>query len=369
VPDGRWLNLFNVRYVITDKLLDAWLDDVFYDLQFGASLMGRETSSVAHVPHFEATAVGVVSHLRGAAQLRDDTNVGIVEVGFSDGVTRTFELLAGRHTAEGLYGAAVTHSQASVGGHFWPGEPDGNDYVARLRWREPSAPVSVAVRATLPEGELVVRGLSLIDERTGGFQSLVISDRGRFRLAHSGDVKIYENLDVLPRAFVVEEVIGAVDDDDALGTMLSPEFAPAEQLVLHDPGSARPSGPGSAGTPGPEPSSASVHIAHDAPERVEVELTADAPGHLVLADAWYPGWVATVDGERVPVRRANLLFRAVPVDAGSRRVVFTFRPKSLRIGALVSLAGLVSLIVVVAYVVLSKAGRDAIMDDAGHQVY
>jgi hypothetical protein len=369
VPDGRWLNLFNVRYVITDKLLDAWLDDVFYDLQFGAWLATGEMASVAHVPYFEATAVGVVSHLQGAAQLRDDTSVGIVEVGFGDGVTRTFELLAGTHTAEGLYGKSVTHRQASVGGHFWPGEPDGNDYVTRLQWREPSAPISVRVRATLPEGELVVRGVSLIDERTGGFQSLVISGRGRFRLAHSGDVKIYENLDVLPRAFIVQGVIGAIDDDEAVGTMLSEEFDPAEMLVLHDSDGTRPSGSGSEVTanPGPPPS-ASVHIAHDAPERVEVELTAEAPGYLVLADAWYPGWEATVDGEDVPVRRANLVFRAVPVDAGSQRIVFTFRPTSLRHGALASLAGLVGLILVAAYIVLSKAGRDAIMDDAWDQV-
>ena len=27
IPDGRWLSLFNVRHVITDKLGDAWIDD------------------------------------------------------------------------------------------------------------------------------------------------------------------------------------------------------------------------------------------------------------------------------------------------------------------------------------------------------
>ena len=62
--------------------------------------------------------------------------------------------------------------------------------------------VAVAVRAALPEGELIVRGLSLIDERTSSFQALVLSDQGRFRLVHSGDVKIYENLDTLGRAFL-----------------------------------------------------------------------------------------------------------------------------------------------------------------------
>ncbi|MCK4450457.1 MAG: hypothetical protein KAX26_07685, partial [Anaerolineae bacterium] len=99
IPDGRWLSLFNVGHVITDKLHDAWLDDVFYDLQFGAQLARGEVAVVAHVQRFEATALGLVSYLRGGAALPDGTVVGLVEVGFGEGLTRTFELRAGQHTA------------------------------------------------------------------------------------------------------------------------------------------------------------------------------------------------------------------------------------------------------------------------------
>jgi len=356
IPAGRWLSLFNVRHVITDKLHDAWLDDVFYDLQFGAQLAGGEAAAVAHVGQFEATALGLVSYLRGGAALSDGTAVGVVEVGFGEGPTHTptsavvFELRAGEHTAEGLYCPDVAHAQAPIGGHLWPGQPEGNDYVTRLRWQEPAAPATVVVRATLPEGELVVRGVSLIDERTGGFQALVLSDRGRFRLAHSGDVKIYENLDVLERAFLVHKAVVVTDDEDALALMRDETFDPAAEVILGAEPWRRfqPS-------QGCEP----AQVTHYAPERVEIEVTAGAPGYLVLTDAWYPGWEATVDGERVPVYRADLLFRAVALDAGNHRIVFTFRPMSLRVGAGVSLAGLVVLTVVT--LTLSKARRGAIM--------
>jgi hypothetical protein len=50
---------------------------------------------VAYVPPFEATALGLVSYLDGAAALGDGTVVGQVVVGFADGVTRTFTLRAG----------------------------------------------------------------------------------------------------------------------------------------------------------------------------------------------------------------------------------------------------------------------------------
>lgn len=335
VPDGRWLGLFDVRYVITDKVFDAWIDDIFYDLQFGATLAAGEEAEVADVPPFEATALGLVSYLDGAAALGDGTVVGEVIVGFADGITQTFPLRAGVETAEGLYGEGVAHGQADVGGHFWPGQPAGNDYAARLRWEGAAAPQSVRVRATLPAGRLVVRGLSLVDERSGAFQSLVISDRGRFRLVHSGDVKVYEYLDVLPRAFVVHRVWAAPDAAAALARMQAADFDPAAEVVIE--GEARDvASPQSAET---------VRVVSYAAERVEIEAELDAPGYLVLSDAFYPGWQAWVDGEAAAIEAADLLFRAVHLEAGTHQVVFTFASPLLRLGGWVSLVAGVFLLV------------------------
>ena len=55
------------------------------------------------------------------------------------------------------------------------------------------------------------------------------------------------------------------------------------------------------------------------------------PPTLVLADAWYPGWTATVNGEATPVYRANIMFRAVAVPAGENLVVFQFDPQLWRV--------------------------------------
>ena len=191
-----------------------------------------------------------------------------------------------------------------------------------------------------------MRGVSLIDERTGGFQSLVLSDQGNFYLAHSGDVKIYENLGAFPRAFVAHRMRVAVDDEQALALMRDPAFDSADQVVL----GSLPN-PGSRASGEVEPVYGAtidrVAITHYTPERVEIEVDAGAPGHLVLTDAWYPGWGATVDGKRVPVLQADLLFRAVGVDAGHHLVIFTFRPESLFIGAGISLVGFICLAAVV----------------------
>ncbi|MBN1178866.1 MAG: YfhO family protein [Anaerolineae bacterium] len=327
VPDGRWLSLFGVRYVITDKVFDAWVDDVFYDLQFTARLAPGEAASVGHVPAFQADTLGLVTYLDGAAALPDGTSVGEVTVDFADGTARVFVLRAGEETAEGLYGPQVAHAQAVVGGHFWPGQPEGADYAARLQWGAAETPTSVTVRATLPEGRLVVRGVSLIDERTEAFLALTLSDRGRFYLAHSGDVKVYENLDVLGRAFVVHRAWAVEGEAGALARMTQAGFDPTHEIVVE--------GGAGLGVQPATPGTARI-LAYTA-ERVEIEASLSAPGYLVLTDAAYPGWRVWVDGAEADIATADLLFRAVQLEAGSHWVTFAFEPASVRVGAAISL--------------------------------
>jgi uncharacterized membrane protein YfhO len=59
-------------------------------------------------------------------------------------------------------------------------------------------------------------------------------------------------------------------------------------------------------------------------------------GYLIIKDAWYPGWVATVNGQPERVYRANVMFRAVHVPAGDSTVMLSFQPtmwaQALQIG-------------------------------------
>jgi hypothetical protein len=66
-----------------------------------------------------------------------------------------------------------------------------------------------------------------------------------------------------------------------------------------------------------------------APGRVEAVVTSAEGGLLVLHDTYYPGWFAEVDDKPTPVLRAEILFRAVEVPAGTHRVSFRFAPFSL----------------------------------------
>jgi hypothetical protein len=79
------------------------------------------------------------------------------------------------------------------------------------------------------------------------------------------------------------------------------------------------------------------------PERVVIRTESDRPALLVLAEAWYPGWRAHVDGRETACVRANAWMRAAAVPAGKSEVVLSFRSTYLSLGALVSVATIVLL--------------------------
>jgi uncharacterized membrane protein YfhO len=78
-------------------------------------------------------------------------------------------------------------------------------------------------------------------------------------------------------------------------------------------------------------------LVRDTPNRVVLEVDIRHPGYLVLTDAWYPGWSATLDGRGVQILLADLAFRAVALpEPGKHKIVFAYQPVGLRIGIVVS---------------------------------
>jgi hypothetical protein len=84
-------------------------------------------------------------------------------------------------------------------------------------------------------------------------------------------------------------------------------------------------------------------------QRVSLDATVNKAGILVLADSYYPGWRAYVNGEERVILRANLFFRAVHLPAGSHRIEFRYEPVSFRVGLVISLLSFVALLLAILY--------------------
>jgi hypothetical protein len=73
-----------------------------------------------------------------------------------------------------------------------------------------------------------------------------------------------------------------------------------------------------------------------------IEVIAQGEGRLVLSEINYPGWIATIDGERAPIEVSYHLLRSVSLGQGEHVVEFHFRPCSVIVGAAVTMIAVLS---------------------------
>jgi hypothetical protein len=313
VPEERLLDLIGVRFIITDKQQDLWADDVYYDLQLPAQIeAGRQlTLDLAGYPSFSATALGLVAEV--SAGVPDAAEIAEVLV---EGIT-------GQAAALQLRADPATRGGATP---------------TRLPLPQPFAPTRIVLRVPAQaQAPTILRGLSLIDERTGAHQSVTVSPRGDFRRIHSGDVKIYERTTAPGRTWLVHGIRSVPDNAAALATLADPTFDPRTAAVITGAGEAWPAGAAAVGE--------SVTVLTWEAERIALVAEVNMPAILVLADSDYPGWQATVDGAPTPILRTNYLFRGVALQPGRHEVVFTYAPASWRRGVALSLATLAVMMV------------------------
>ncbi len=309
IPAARWLDLMNARYIITDKVGDQWYDGVLHDLRFVMPLRTGEIVSTTQVPSLTSDALSIVySDPLGTGALAH------LAVTFDDGTQQQFAL------------------------QDQPVETKEGRSAVRVSWLDPRRVTAIQITG---DAGLTLHGTALVNSQNGAFQSLVIAPQGEFEVVHSGDVKIYENHAVLPRAFCVGGAQSAATNDEALQLMRREDFDPAREVVLLGAQSGVDASPADQSG-----GASSCQLAAYASEFVAVETDLQQDGYLVLTDAYYPGWTATIDGQPAEIERADLMFRAVKVPAGQHRVEMRYQPSSFSIGLAISIGTAVILMAV-----------------------
>jgi uncharacterized membrane protein YfhO len=68
-----------------------------------------------------------------------------------------------------------------------------------------------------------------------------------------------------------------------------------------------------------------------------IEVRAEGPGLLVVAESWDPGWSARVDGAPAGVLRVNQAQLGIPLGPGTHRVFLRHRPAGFAAGVALAL--------------------------------
>ena len=191
------------------------------------------------------------------------------------------------------------------------------------------------MRATLPSGEFALFGGTAVSA-DGAVQQLFGRTKTKYRQVYvDNEIRVFENTAALPRAFLVPRARVAPSLGTALSEMIHQPFRPDQEVILADDATTQATGlvadRGGQGV---------ATITSYAAGAVKIHTSASADAWLVLSDTYYPGWVASVDGQPTSLLRGDVLFRVVPVPGGEHDVEFRFEPASVKLGLLISLGAL-----------------------------
>ncbi|MFN8534313.1 MAG: YfhO family protein [Dehalococcoidia bacterium] len=322
LPDSQLLGMLNVRYAVMDKSRDAWFSNAYYDLGHTVRVTPDKPLTIRNLPSFGSTSLGMITYLENGASVKAGETVGIVTIVDSTGQVLTDTLRAGFDTAEGEYNRTSTAPEHPVPqrtvASLWKGNPQAFNYWTAVRFPGVIYPKEVRIDALVPGVKLVVRGATLVDDRTQASEPLSLSER--WRVVHSGDLKVYENLDWKERIYLTRELQPVRGEGEALNVVRSTAGRVTALTGVTPPTMLAPSTPDK------------LVVSSETPERWVAQVNLQTPAYLVLTEARYPGWQATIDGVSAPLVQANGLFMAVAVPAGEHEVVFEFVPASLALG-------------------------------------
>jgi hypothetical protein len=229
---------------------------------------------------------------------------------------------------------------------------DTRTYIFSTRF---IAPDTIGIRFMGEETPLSTRMFNLLNVKYWIDQAKEITPG---KVVYRGnDAAIVESVGVLPRAFVVFHVAQADN------------FGSAIQLVSDTPGIDSGQAAVVEGFPAGLANSinqnniglhpAAGEFKQIDSEQVQVYVTTQNPGLLVISEQYYPGWKAELDGKSTPVYAVDAIFRGVFLPAGQHTIVFKYKPHSFEAGVAISLLmlGMIGFFISYTCIGISKTER------------
>lgn len=175
-----------------------------------------------------------------------------------------------------------------------------------------------------------------------------------FPLIYDQEIKIYENPNVLPRAFVSRRFEALGSYGKVQERLKVSGLEDLKRLVFLEEGLREYVNQAKIVNTGIQAAEIKSYL----PSEVVIEVNVSQPGILVLSDLFYPGWQAAVNGEPAKIYRADNLFRGVQLKPGRNQVTFSYLPDKFSAGLI--LVGL-ALIVLILWPLASRYPRGRII--------
>jgi hypothetical protein len=142
---------------------------------------------------------------------------------------------------------------------------------------------------------------------------------------------VYENEQVLPKAYFVDSVISVDTPQEAYDLIFADQidFYTSAVVENYQPTTAIDS-------------LSNVSVASYTGAEMTFDISRTEPGFLVISEIFYPdGWIALLNGEEIPIYKTNYLLRGVEIPTGNHTLELDFRPSSFYNGVKLSWLSLI----------------------------
>ncbi|TDR20345.1 YfhO family protein [Marinicella litoralis] len=159
----------------------------------------------------------------------------------------------------------------------------------------------------------------------------------QIELVYDDEIKIYQNQQAKGLAYMVQQSLWVDSAEQALAQVINQKLNLSDVVVLEgDQAKHLDEGPvGSI--------SNHQHIEYGTikANQVDMQVTTTQNAWLIFSQNHYPGWQASINGEKTTIFAANYVLQAIKIPAGSHSVTFTYKPFSFTLGWVVSLSSLI----------------------------
>ncbi|MBX7243949.1 MAG: YfhO family protein [Candidatus Sumerlaeaceae bacterium] len=325
--DSLFANLTGVRFIIGNP----------WNLQVPMNPDRQSATITDSRPVESITITSLADH---AANLPQGTPVGAVRIEFSDGSTTSVPVRLGMHTADVRAtdpAGTVRHSAVAPNlrwRQFDPrmgGEAFWANYLGRFELGLGKAVRRISWVSTEPGVIFLVQNFAVEFTPTQ-------ADADRFqRVWREGRNEIWENRLALPLAYLATETTTAATMAEIAAILEAQRDQPGKVAVL-EPGNPQPLNH--------PPNPAEPRIVTMTANHWTIEAETSGTAVLVVSQAYYPGWCATVDGVEQRIFKTNGTFQGIVVEAAGRHTIeLRYSPLSLPVTLVIAFVSLLASIV------------------------
>lgn len=163
-----------------------------------------------------------------------------------------------------------------------------------------------------------------------------ISDRDLSQLANfrPAAFNLWENQEVLPRIYYVPNYRVLSSSGEMVDTLIG-NFNPTKEVLFLKADFVKPVLKDKEKLPEEK---GQIQVTNYSANLLEALVKTDSFGYLVISQLQYPGWQAKIDGKKQKLLPANLVFYALPLEAGQHKISIYYDSKPLKYGLGIMLA-------------------------------